>query len=143
METLITLDCSNYSDNLETILKLFQQIGWTIYNSEGQAEFLPLGDQDDYDWQRQNLPENMIYNILAKKRENQEIIGINLFYEKGTEGISLLAQDTSQITLSIGINRRLLNKRHTDTIWYLQNIIYKLFDMGVRITSYTVEEFED
>ena len=28
-------------------------------------------------------------------------------------------------------------------VWYLENIIYKFFNIGVRILSYTLEEYED
>ena len=28
MEALMTLDCSNYSENIVEVLKIFQQIGW-------------------------------------------------------------------------------------------------------------------
>lgn len=35
MEALMTLDCSNYSENIVEVLKIFQQIGWYIYNPQG------------------------------------------------------------------------------------------------------------
>ncbi len=65
-----------------------------------------------------------------------------MFYE-GTEGISLLAYNTEQILLSIIVNRKLLDKYHTDMGWYLEHIIYKFFECGVNILSYKLEEFED
>ena len=35
MEALMTLDCSAYSENIADILRIFQQIGWCIYNPQG------------------------------------------------------------------------------------------------------------
>ena len=32
MEALMTLDCSDYSESIADVLKIFQQIGWYIYN---------------------------------------------------------------------------------------------------------------
>ena len=69
--------------------------------------------------------------------------GINLFYCNGAEGISLMACDTSQIILSITINRKTVKGKYTDMAWYLQNIIYKFLDIDVRLLSYKIEEYED
>ena len=35
MEALMSLDCSNYSESIADVLKIFQQIGWYIYNPQG------------------------------------------------------------------------------------------------------------
>ena len=103
MEALMTLDCSNYSENIVEVLKIFQQIGWYIYNPQGKVEYLPSDDDDEYDWQC----------------------------------------DTSQIILSITINRKTVKGKYTDMAWYLQNIIYKFLDIDVRLLSYKIEEYED
>ena len=55
MEALMTLNCSNYSKNIVDILKMFQQIGWNIYNSQGKVEYLPIGDDDEYDWRCEDI----------------------------------------------------------------------------------------
>lgn len=142
MEAFITINCSNYSDNIIDIINLFQEIGWEIYNSKGEIEFLPIGDDDKYDWQREKMSVENFYEIVSKKLAQNEQVGVDLFYE-GTEGISLLAFNTEQILLSIIINRKLLDKCHTDMRWYLEHIIYKFFEFGVNILSYNMEEYED
>lgn len=143
MEALITLNCSGFASNIVDILKIFQQIGWTIHNSQGKVEYLPIGDNDDYDWQCKKIEEINFYDIVTNKVANNELVGVNLFFNYGDEGISLLAYDTTQVTLGISINRRLIDERHTDMIWYLKNIIYKFRDYGVELLSYRIEEFED
>lgn len=45
--------------------------------------------------------------------------------------------------LSITINRRIVQGKYMDMIWYLENIIYKFFDIGVRLLSYKLEEYKD
>ena len=137
MEALMTLDCSNYSENIVEVLKIFQQIGWYIYNPQGKVEYLPIGDDDAYDWQCE------LYDIIFKKITGKEQIGINLFYCNGTEGISLMAYNTSQIILSITINRKTVTGKYTDMSWYLENIIYKFLSIDVRLLSYKIEEYED
>lgn len=137
MEALMTLDCSNYSESITDVLKIFQQIGWYIYNPQGKVEYLPIGDDDAYDWQCE------LYDIIFKKITGKEQIGINLFYCNGTEGISLMAYNTSQIILSITINRKTVTGKYTDMSWYLENIIYKFLSIDVRLLSYKIEEYED
>ena len=139
----MTLDCSNYSESIADVLKIFQQIGWYIYNPQGKVEQLPIGDDDEYDWQCDEISESELYDIISKKIAGIEQIGINLFYYGGTEGISLIANNTSQILLSITINRKTIKGKYTDMSWYLENIIYKLLKIDVRLLSYKIEEYED
>ena len=54
-----------------------------------------------------------------------------------------MAYNTSQIILSITINRKTVKGKYTDTAWYLQNIIYKFLDIDARLLSYKIEEYED
>lgn len=143
MEALITLNCSKDTEKVVDIIKVFQQIGWSIYNSQGKIEYLPVGDDSDYDWQCEKMSENRFYDIIAEKTAVGEQVGVNLFYNSGAEGISLLAYNTDQIMLSIVINRKIIAEGYTDMIWYMKNIMYKLFDVGVRILSYKLEEFSD
>lgn len=142
MEALMTLNCSKYSDNIVDVLKLFQQIGWGIYNRQGKIEYLPIGD-DEYDWQCEDISDTKLYDVISNKIAKKEQIGVNLFYNNGDEGISLIAYTTDQIMLSIATNRKIVKENYTDMIWYLENIIYKLFDIGVRLLSYKLEEYED
>ena len=79
MEALMTLDCSNYSENIVEVLKIFQQIGWYIYNPQGKVEYLPIDDDDEYDWQCDEKTESELYDIISKKTAGKEQIGINLF----------------------------------------------------------------
>ena len=143
MEALITLDCGYYSKNIIDVIKLFQKIEWELYNSQGKIEFLPLGDKEDFDWQYEEMSETEFYDIVSQKIVCKEMVGVNLFHKNGIEGISLLAYNTNQIILNISINRRMVDEKYTDVTWYLSNIIYKLWELGVRLLSYKLEEFED
>jgi len=143
MEAIMTLNFGNYSKNIEDVLKMFKQIGWDIYNLQGKVEYLPLGDGDKYDWQCEEISENKLYDIISDKIAKKEQVGVNLFYNNGTEGISFMARNTEQIMLSIAINRKIVKGRYTDMVWYLENIVYKFFDVGVRLLFYKFEEFED
>lgn len=139
----MTLNCSNYSENIVDILGVFQQIGWNIYNPQGKVEYLPIGDNDEYDWQCEKISEIKLYDIIFDKIAKKEQVGVNLFHNNGVAGISFMAYSTNQIVLSISINRKMVDERHTDMIWYLESIIYKFWNVGIRLLSYKLEEFED
>lgn len=143
MEALITLNCSNHTENVVDIIKVFQQIGWSIYNPQGKIEYLPIGDDDDYDWQCEKISESKLYDIISEKIASGEQVGVNLFYNSGDEGVSLLAYNTNQIILGIGINRKTIANGYTDMIWYMKNIVYKLLDVGVKLLAYELEEYSD
>lgn len=143
MDASITLNCSAYSDDIRDVIKVFNQIGWNTYTSNGEVEYLPVGDNDMYDWKCEILSEKELYNIISRKIEKKEMIGVGLFYADGSEGVSFLAQDTDNILLHILTNRRIIIGRNTDMAWYVENIIYKLLNFGVRLLSYEFEEYED
>lgn len=142
MEASITLNCSNYSSDIIAVLQAFQQIGWSIDNGHGEVEFLPLGDNGMYDWVREKISLTKLYDIFSNKIANKELIGINLFYSN-MAGITFLSDNTEQIMLSLAIERKIIKGRYTDLVWYIENIIYRLLDIGVNITSYELQEYED
>lgn len=143
MEALMTLNCSNYSENIVDILNMFRKIGWNIYNLQGKVEYLPVGDDDEYAWRCEDISETKLYDVISEKIAKKEQVGVNLFYNNGVEGISLMAYTTDQIMLSIVINRKIVKEKYTDMVWYLENIVYKFLDIGVRLLSYKLEEYED
>lgn len=143
MEAIITFNGKAFSESIVDIVKEFQKIGWGILNPQGMVEYLPVGDNERYNWKEENIEESKLYDILLTKMARKEPVGINLFYHGGTEGISMIADNTEEIILGLSINRKIINDNHTDTAWYLENIIYKLLDNGVRLLAYKVEEQED
>lgn len=143
MESFLEIDCSGYSEDILDVFKAFHRIGWWIYNSEKEVEYLPIADDDNFNWQREKILEEEFYNIINMKNNNGEVIGVNLFYNNSNVGISMLAHGTKCITLGMSINRKKVYEKFTDIAWYIENIIYKLFELDVRIVSYRFGEFED
>lgn len=97
MEAMITLNCEKYSDNIIDVLKLFQDIGWDIYDTQGMVEFLPINDSGQYNWKREKISELKLYNIISDKIMHGEQIGIILFYNNGCEGIHLLQKAQNKL----------------------------------------------
>ncbi|MEN1987679.1 hypothetical protein [Paenibacillus hubeiensis] len=50
-----------------TIFRKLEEFGWS-YNDHGNVTFLPIGDDDEYDWQSVNIPVEELLRILAIKR---------------------------------------------------------------------------
>lgn len=143
MEATLTLNFSGFSNSISDILNVFGQIGWSIFNPQGMVEYLPKGDNDEYNWQCRRITAQELHQMISEKAAEKETVGVNLFYDKGAEGVSMLARSTDAVVLSICINRRCIIGSRTDTAWYLENIVYALLNKGVNLLSYQIEEYAD
>ncbi|MCM1161734.1 MAG: hypothetical protein NC412_10965 [Roseburia sp.] len=50
-EAIIEINCSRYSERIIDLINLFNELGWKYYNTEKKIEYLPIGDDDAFDWQ--------------------------------------------------------------------------------------------
>ena len=142
MESIIILNCNSFADNLLKVIKQFQTIGWEIRNAHGDVEYLPKGDIE-YNWKCEPLSEDAFYEIISQKELNNEQIGVNLFYSNSTVGISMISSCVNEVVLSLGINRKKIGRNHTDIIWYIEKIIFKLWNADVNHLPYRIEEIDD
>ena len=144
VEAMIEINMVRYSLKIMDVINVFEKIGWKCLNSNNKVEYLPLGDDDDYDWQEKDISKEELNKLIELKQESTEKIGINMFYDNGEEGVTLLADDTKQIILSLSINRKTLsNTEHTDIAWYMEHIIQKLIQEKCEIDYYKIEEYRD
>lgn len=145
-EAIIEMDCSRYSEKIIDIINLFNNVGWKYYDGDENVEYLPLGDDDDFDWQKQNLSEKDLCDLVNRKQAAFEIVGINLFYNDSNEGITFLASNTKEIVLNLNLYRRTLNDDSRDSItdigWYFDNIIQKIKEKECPIDYIKFEEYE-
>lgn len=146
-EASIRLNCMEYTTDIKTIVQVLLKIGWKLYNTHNKVEFLPLGDEDDYNWQEKFLTENDALKLVADKQAYHEMIGLNLFHEESDRGVTLLARETSNISLCLEINRKRLNDddrdSFTDFTWYFNNIIKKMDESGCILRYIKYEEYLD
>ena len=126
-ESYFVLDCSLYSNSIAKIILAFNQIGWGY--SDNQKEFLPLHDDDDFNWESQPLSVNELLSIISDKQECGELCGVILYHQNSDKGISILAKNTKEIQVNININRKIVCNEFTDASWYIKNIIAKLEDI--------------
>ena len=145
-EAVIEINCSRYSKKIVDIINLFTQLGWTYYDGKKIVEYLPLGDNDDFDWQRNHFSEEELQEIITKKQNHREMVGLILYCKDSDEGITILAKNTNEIVISLNINRRTIEKRRdsfTDVDWYIKNIVQKLAKRGCLVDYVKFEEYED
>ncbi len=138
MEASITIEMID-SYSIVEIIEIFRNIGWTIYNNGGKVELM----SDDYSWDTYNLTYNELYEKLIETKKSEKCVGLNLFYENGNEGTSLLTFNSNEIILDLSIYRRIIKNNYTDMSWYIQNIVDKMIDENVKILTYKAEDYCD
>ena len=145
-EAMLEINCSRYSERIIDVIKLLRECGWNFYNDEKCIEYLALGDNDDFDWQKKFLFQNELEELINKKQDEFEQVGLSWYYDYSDEGLTLLAKSTKVIIINLNINRRtVLNDREsiTDIGWYFNNIIQRLMERGCAIDYIKFEEYTD
>lgn len=145
-EAILEINCSRYSERIIDVINLFNELGWKYYDDEKNIEYLPLKDDDDFNWKKNFLSEKELKELINDKQDKYERIGLNLYYENSKEGLTLLAKNTKEIVINLNINRRIIeNNREsvTDIGWYFNSIIQKFNERECPIDYIKFEEYVD
>ena len=145
-EAILEINCSRYSERIIDVINLFNESGWKYYDLENNIEYLPLGDEDEFDWQKKILSDSELQEIINNKQDKFELVVLNLYYENSDVGITLMVKNTKEIIIDLNINRKTVeNNREsiTDIGWYFNNIIQNFFERGCPIDSIKFEEYVD
>lgn len=67
-EALLEINCSRYSERIVDVIKLFDELGWRYYDAKKNIVYLPLGDDDNFDWQKKFLSENELHKLINSKQ---------------------------------------------------------------------------
>ena len=140
IETSISIKTSG-KKAVTDLLESFNQIGWTLVDEQGKLTYLPLGDDDRFDWRNDHIGKDKLLNMISEKEKRGETIGV-ILYQKGTGiGVTLLAFNAKEILLSFNINRKNKPKDITEREWLQKYIINELKNVGYPIATYTFEEY--
>ena len=146
-EASFELNCSEVSGSVTDFIKLLGSLGWSCYDNDNHAEYLPVGDNDSFDWQMGEMTESGLYAIFDRKLQRGETVGAVMYYRGTDHGITLLAADTGEIILIPNINRVTLTEDDEDSItdvnWYSERLIQKLLWYDCGLTGFRFEELED
>ncbi|MEK3825859.1 hypothetical protein [Paenibacillus sp. FSL K6-1558] len=109
-----------------TILNKLEKYGWT-YNDHGNVAFLPIGDNDNYDWQRTSISKEKLLGILSEKEKSGELIGVVMTWEDTNIGGTFLIRNNGTFLMSPDINRRFIDiegyNKVTDLNWYMTKLL--------------------
>lgn len=133
-EAYFIIDCSLYSDDICRIISALNSIGWK-YSADGQSEYLPLHDNDSFDWKKDRLSDDELFSVISEKQQAGELCGVILYHQETGRGVALLARNTKEIMINININRKTLQGDFTDLSWYIETIAVKLEETGCTVQS--------
>lgn len=145
-EAIIELNCICEKKEIMFLVDLLCNGGWTLYNDKKNIEYLPIGDDEDFEWVEDNITYEKIREIVEIKQQRNEMVGIHLFYKGTTYGVTLLLRDIQNITISIDINRNIIGEGRnslTNFEWYFSNIIMTLNQDESLLISYKFEDYID
>ncbi len=145
-EASIELNCFCERKGITYIIDLLCKGGWTVYNENRNIEYLPIGDDDDFCWQEDNISYEKLIDIIELKQQTNELVGVNLYYEGTSHGISLLLRDIKNVIISIDINRNTIGGGRdslTNFEWYFSKLILILNQDESLLFSYTFKDYID
>lgn len=145
-EAMIELSCICEKKEIMYLIDLLCDGGWTVYNKKNNIEYLPVGDDDDFDWQEDNITYEELRNIVEMKQQRDELVGVVLFYEGTSHGIDILLKDLQNVIISIDVNRNRIGEERdslTNFEWYFSKIIMVLNKEESLLFSYKFEDYMD
>ena len=123
------------------IVILLLNAGWT-FNDNGHQTYLPIGDNDEWDWLWDNLNNEDLLAILKNKQELSEVIGIGMTWSDSSRGGELIFEKNNSLIFNISNNRLISESTVTDFDWYLKKIVCAFNLHGVVIESISCYEYK-
>ena len=107
-----------------SVLNLFRESQWKFADVQGKKIYLPLHDNESYNWNYESVSDEYLFNIFKQKAKEKEIIGVRLFWENSDLGVDLLLCSDLTMIFSIERGNRPINHYGiTDFDWFLSRII--------------------
>ncbi len=104
------------------VIKLLLAFGW-CFNYDGAVFYLPVGDDDNFDWYSDDISDDDLLDILREKEKLGELIGVAMTWENTGIGGGFLFRSDGTVLLNLNINRRKAEYGFTDVNWYFSRII--------------------
>ena len=141
-EAILSITYKSASDNsILDVIEILVKSNWNLFNNNGYIEYLPLGDNDDFDWQSEMISSEKLKEIINSKLKFHEKIGINLYHSEMKCGITVLSHSDNDILFNLDIDRRTTTNNLTDIGWYYNSIILPLTNNGYLLTHICFEEY--
>lgn len=121
LSVILANRCNQSLSSVKIINSLLNN-GWHL-EKNNKIYYLPLGDDDDFDWQENQINKDAFAEIVEQKEQAGEIIGVGLTWGNTDIGVILLIYANYQLSFSLAINRKKLQSNVTDFNWYLEKIL--------------------
>lgn len=134
------------------ILQKLLKFGWTLQH-DGRMFYLPLGDDDMFDWTDEKMSVVSFMKILEEKERRNELIGVRLTWQDTKRGGNILLQNSENmskssmydnILFSLDANRKILNDdkflKIIDVNWYLTKLLPIFNDGDTLVEHFTYDE---
>ena len=123
------------------ILKTLINTGWNPMVNR-LINYLPEDDNDLYNWTNEKISIDHMFEIIKKKEQKKESIGIDLYWKDSGVGVSLLITNSYELSFNLDINRRYIdeNTHILDFNWYAMKIIPALCEL-CHVTKYSFEYY--
>ncbi len=116
---------SGTHSNTNELVQAFLDAGWSLHSPylEGQTNYLPLGDEDCFDWCSSPLSSNELSELIHNKEQAHELIGLELYWQQSNHGVILLIKNKLEFSILATINRRKTEQGFTDINWYVAQLL--------------------
>lgn len=94
--------------------------GWTLFH-QGKAYYLPVGDDDMFDWQSEALSEKELFSILSEKEKKGEVIGVGLRFGNLEHGATVTF-DHNKRTIFFNWFATKKFEKPSDFDWFIERI---------------------
>lgn len=134
----VKLDSNNLLSSKE-VITLLLKFGWNI-QKDGKITFLPLKDDDMYNWTTSNISLGDFIKLVDEKEYAKEIVGVELYWENTDIGGHLLMFNKSDFSFALNINTKYIGEKDKipDFNWYAERIITCL-NLEYRMMEYEFE----
>lgn len=108
--------------------------------------YLPLGDDDDFDWQRDNITVDSLLKVLREKEQKGELVGIVMTWKDTNIGGEFLLRNDGRIFVNLSMNLKLIESgmkiQITDLNWYLIKLLPAFSQDDLQVESFLYEEHQ-
>ena len=134
----INISMSSNTKSTIELIDILLNNGWSV-KDQGHISYLPLGDEDAFNWQHVAISSwPKIVETLKQKEKNRELIGLVMTWKDvNIGGEFLFFPDGRQFAISWSVNRKTLKHcaDFTDHSWYLSRILTPLLKELIVIES--------
>lgn len=107
------------------LLSQMMRKNWGVMH-QGKVCYLPLGDTL-FEWTEKRISQSKLMEMIEQKEQDNEIIGLMLYWKNTDIGISMLIFPDAKIIFQFMSNRVKLENAFyfdmTDVNWYLERIL--------------------